>query len=174
MTLYLKIRLNCLNYVKDSFSGLWVHQGLLLRPTTAFSSWGQEDPLKKEWQLIPIVLPGAFPGQRNRVGYSPWGGYESDTPEWLTVAPFKIKNAASVLILVGWPIAPHFIFSSKGCCSKAGVYYTWLISCLNGNKNGKAGWCVRVAVTCVLAGAENLLGRQIITFSPLNHWSLSL
>ena len=95
-------------------------------------------------------------------------------PSDLTFSPFKIKNAASVLILVGWPIAPHFIFSSKGCCSKAEVYYIWLISCLNGNKNGKAGWCVCVAVTCVLAGAENLLGRQIITFSPLNHWSLSL
>ena len=29
----------------------------------------------------PILLPGKFHGQRNLVGYSPWGCKESDTTE---------------------------------------------------------------------------------------------
>ena len=42
---------------------------------------GREDPLKKEWQPTPLFLPGKPHGQRNLVGYSPWGCEESDTTE---------------------------------------------------------------------------------------------
>ena len=31
------------------------------------------------WQPTPIFLPGESHGQRNPVGYSPWGCKESDT-----------------------------------------------------------------------------------------------
>ena len=37
-----------------------------------------EDPLEKEWQPIPVFLPGEFHGQRRLFGYSPWGCKESD------------------------------------------------------------------------------------------------
>ena len=38
---------------------------------------------RKEWQptLVSAFLPGEFHGQRSLVGYSPWGGKESDTTE---------------------------------------------------------------------------------------------
>ena len=51
---------------------------------TQDQSLGQEDPLEKGWQPTPVVLPGGSHGQRNLVGYSPWGLKESDTTEQLT------------------------------------------------------------------------------------------
>ena len=44
-------------------------------------SLGLEDPLKKEMQPTPVLLPGKSHGQRSPVVYSPWGGKESDTTE---------------------------------------------------------------------------------------------
>ena len=38
-------------------------------------------PGKKAWQPTPVFLPGESPGQRNLVGYGPWGHKESDMPE---------------------------------------------------------------------------------------------
>ena len=35
-------------------------------------SLDQEDPLEKEMEPIPVLLPGESHGQRNLVGYSPW------------------------------------------------------------------------------------------------------
>ena len=46
---------------------------------TRLQSLGREDPLEKEWQPIPIFLPGESHGWRSLVGYSPWGPKESDT-----------------------------------------------------------------------------------------------
>ena len=42
-------------------------------------SLGREDPLEKEMQPTPVLLPGKSHGQRSPVVYSPWGGKESDT-----------------------------------------------------------------------------------------------
>ena len=36
---------------------------------------------RRKWQTIPIFLPGECHGQRNLVGYSPWGCKESDMTE---------------------------------------------------------------------------------------------
>jgi len=35
------------------------------------------------WKPTPVLLLGKSPGRRSLVGYSPWGGKESDTTEWL-------------------------------------------------------------------------------------------
>ena len=51
-------------------------------------SLGQEDPLEKEWLPTPVLLPGEFHGQRNLVGYSPWGHKELETTEQLTLSLF--------------------------------------------------------------------------------------
>jgi len=40
--------------------------------------------LRREWLPTPVFLPGKSHGQRNLVGYSPWGCKESDTTEQLT------------------------------------------------------------------------------------------
>ena len=39
---------------------------------------------RREWQPIPVVLPGGSHGQRSLVGYSPWDHKELDITEWLT------------------------------------------------------------------------------------------
>ena len=44
---------------------------------------GWEDPLEEGMQLTPVVLPGEFHGQRNLMGYSPWGHKESNMNEHL-------------------------------------------------------------------------------------------
>ena len=42
---------------------------------------GLEDPMEKEMQLTPVFLPGESHGQRNLMGYSPWG---RKTRAWLS------------------------------------------------------------------------------------------
>ena len=51
---------------------------------TQVRSLGQEDPLEKGMQPIPLLLPREFHGQRSLAGYSPWGRKELDTTEQLT------------------------------------------------------------------------------------------
>ena len=48
---------------------------------TWVQSLDQEEPLEKEMATTPVFLPGEFHGQKNLVGYSPWGCKESDTTE---------------------------------------------------------------------------------------------
>ena len=38
-------------------------------------------PWNRKWQPTPVFLPGKSHGQRNLVGYSPWGCKELDTTE---------------------------------------------------------------------------------------------
>ena len=38
---------------------------------------------RRQWQPTPVLLPGESHGWRSLVGYSPWGGEESDTTELL-------------------------------------------------------------------------------------------
>ena len=38
-----------------------------------FNPWFRKSPLKRKWQSTPVFLPGKSHGQRNLVGYSPWG-----------------------------------------------------------------------------------------------------
>ena len=38
-------------------------------------------PLEREWQSIPVFLPGEFHRQRSLAGYSPWCHKESDMTE---------------------------------------------------------------------------------------------
>ena len=54
-------------------------------------SLGQEDPLEKD-MAIHVLLPGKSHGQRNLVGYSPWGRKESDTTERLHLHTFTITQ----------------------------------------------------------------------------------
>ena len=48
---------------------------------TQVRSLGWEDPLEKEWQPIPVFLPGKFRGQRSLVNDSPRGHKELDMTE---------------------------------------------------------------------------------------------
>ena len=46
-----------------------------------FSPWVGKITLRREWQPIPVFLPGEFHGQRGLVGYGPWGHKELDRTE---------------------------------------------------------------------------------------------
>ena len=46
-----------------------------------FDPWVGKIPWRRAWQPTPVFLPEESPGQRNLVGYSPWGHKESDTTE---------------------------------------------------------------------------------------------
>ena len=53
--------------------------------STFYSLWRRSspDPLEKEMQPTPGLLPGKSHGRRNMIGYSPWGRKESDMTERL-------------------------------------------------------------------------------------------
>ena len=44
-------------------------------------SWVRKITWRREWQPIPIFVPGVFLGQRSLAGYSPWDHKESDRTE---------------------------------------------------------------------------------------------
>ena len=44
--------------------------------------------IRRRWLPMPVFLPGKLYGQRNLVGYSPWGHKESDRTERLTLLMF--------------------------------------------------------------------------------------
>ena len=46
-------------------------------------SLGREDPLEKEWQPTPVLLPAESHGQRSLVGYNLWNHKELDMTEQL-------------------------------------------------------------------------------------------
>ena len=50
---------------------------------TRVRSLGWKISWSREWQPIPVFLPGKSHGQRSLVGYSPQGRKELDTTEWL-------------------------------------------------------------------------------------------
>ena len=52
-------------------------------PDIQVQSLGQDDPLEKGLATHSVFLPGEFHGQRSLIGYSPWGGKESDRTERL-------------------------------------------------------------------------------------------
>ena len=59
-----------------------------------FDLWVGKFPWRREWQPTPVCLPGESHGQRNLMGYSPWGHKESDTTEQLTLAGKKVESGA--------------------------------------------------------------------------------
>ena len=61
------------------------HLWMLTRTNVPISSFL---PQRRAWQPTPVFLPGESHGQRNLVGYSPWGLEELDTTERLTLPHF--------------------------------------------------------------------------------------
>ena len=61
---------------------------MVKNPPAVWEAWvpslGGEDLLGMAWQPIPVFLPGESHGQRNLVGYSPWGRKESEATEQLS------------------------------------------------------------------------------------------
>ena len=64
-------------------------QGTLIWPL------GQEDTLRRKWWPTSIFLPEEFHGQRNLVGYRPWGHKESAMIEYTHTALQIFQHIAS-------------------------------------------------------------------------------
>ena len=54
---------------------------------TWVSRLGQEDPWRRKWQPIPVLLPRKFHGRRSLVGYSPQGSQRVGN-DWATSLSF--------------------------------------------------------------------------------------
>ena len=54
-----------------------------------FNPWVRKISWRRKWQSTPVLLPGKSHGQKSLVGYSPWGGKESDTTERLHSLSFS-------------------------------------------------------------------------------------
>ena len=54
--------------------------------------WIRKIPLRRNWQRTPVFLPGKSHEQRSLASYSPRGGKESDTTEWLSMHAPDIKS----------------------------------------------------------------------------------
>ena len=74
-----------------SFSNLF-HSASLVAHLVKNSTAMQETPVRfwvrkilwrRKWQPNPVFSPGKFHGQRSLIGYSPWGGKESDMTDQL-------------------------------------------------------------------------------------------
>ena len=59
-----------------------------------------EDPLEKEMQPTPVILPGEFHGQRSLAGYSPWGSKESGMTEQLSLIYFLIVKFQTIPLIL--------------------------------------------------------------------------
>ena len=51
---------------------------------------------RREWQLIPVFLPGESRGQRSLAGYSPWGHKESDMSKLLSTAQHIMEQRKKI------------------------------------------------------------------------------
>ena len=58
-----------------------------------------KSPWSRSWQPILAFLPGESHGQRNLVGYSPWGYKESNPTEWLSKRTVKTVVAPETMCL---------------------------------------------------------------------------
>ena len=56
-----------------------------------FDPWIGKIPWRRKWQPTPVFLPAESHGQRNLVGYRPWGHKESDRTEHARTRQFKIN-----------------------------------------------------------------------------------
>ena len=66
-----------------------------------FDPWVRKIPWRRAWQPTPVFLPGKSYGQRNWVGYGPWGHKESDMTEvtsqahsqiWVNTVKYPLKS----------------------------------------------------------------------------------
>ena len=70
-----------------------------------FNPWVRKIPWRREWQPIPVFLPGKCHRQRSLAGYSPWGHKESDmTPQPTVFSWFFVKQSLGHASLEKCPV----------------------------------------------------------------------
>ena len=90
-----------------------------------FDAWVGKIPLSRECQPTLVFLPGEFQGQRNLVGYSPWGCKEMDRTEHiLTLSSIFILQEKFVLWNHGKEESSNW--TSQKQTLRWGFRYRWL------------------------------------------------
>ena len=104
-----------------------------------FNPWVGKIPRRKKQQPTPVSLSGNYHGQRNPVGYSPWGDGELDTAErlstrfysliyfwlcWIFFAAGRLSLAVacggySLLWCMGFPLRQLFFCRAQAAGSRA-------------------------------------------------------
>ena len=76
---------------------------------TWIQSLGQEDPQEKGMATHSSILATESHGQRGLVGYSPWGGKESETTEQLYMAYWKslLRSGLSLCLKLFFHFSPR-------------------------------------------------------------------
>ena len=92
---------------------------------------------RRQWHLIPVLLPGKSHGWRSLVGYRPWGRLESDTTERL-----------------------HFHFSLS--CVGEGNGNLLQCSCLENPRDGGAWWAAIYGVAQSQTRLKRLSSKVLI------------
>ena len=77
-----------------------------------FDPWVRKIPWRRKRHPTPVFLRGKFHAHKSLVGYSSWGGKESETTWWLTTGRIRI------LLLINPDRQDHFGFpaGSSGKC----------------------------------------------------------
>ena len=83
-----------------------------------FDPWVRKIPWRRKWQPTPVFLPGKSHGWRSLVGYSLWGGKESERIG-VAVNPMSwcIRESVGYWLGTGFPINEDpvfFRFALKG------------------------------------------------------------
>ena len=93
----------------------------------------EEDPLRKRRQPTPVFLPGKSHGQRNLVGYNPWGVYrvrhELATRQQQTTHPLSLGAASSPCMVGVYKMLFH--------CLQVGLI-SWEMFMLQSSLRGQA------------------------------------
>ena len=82
------------------------------------------DPWRRAWQPTPVFLPGESHRQRSLVGYSPWGGKESDTAGATEHAQKPVPQLLTVLLQpMNAQIAVSWVLRILNICSIFNIFH---------------------------------------------------
>ena len=94
-------------------------KNLLANRRQKFDPWVGKIAWRREWQPTPVFLPGESNGQRNLMGYSPWGHKRvrhdlAPKQQWIVLAFTKYLGLSTQGALMRWvPIELKWSFTQK-------------------------------------------------------------
>ena len=89
-----------------------------------FDPWIGKIPWRRAWQPTPVFLPGESHRHRSLVGYSPWGGKESDTTGATEHAQKPVPQLLTVLLQpMNAQIAVSWVFRILNICSIFSIFH---------------------------------------------------
>ena len=132
-----------------------------------FDPWVRKSPRRRQWQPIPIFLPGKSHGQRSQMGYSPWGckrvGYNSATKQQQQLGNGRAQMWTQFCLKLKYSLPLYTPNTCRGCPH----WQEKLRYCFHG---GLLGGCTKGAEL----GLSHVIQAWVYTASPTSGWSLPL